>query len=158
MKSKVTLNKIDKEVEKHLKEIAGMLPQIQPAARKRVKGEEIIREATEEQLKTIYKDVEMEQMYIVKTAGAPQAVNHLKRLRSAYMHGHWQGVSDYCEPYRRTEIVAAEETTEAMETLATTTEEAANQTQALGEAMEEALPPKKPRGRPKKVKEGEQSS
>ena len=66
---KATLNKVTKEVESHLKDIVEMLPQFPVSAKKWVKGIDLIKEATEEQLKTIYKDIDADKMYVVKTAG-----------------------------------------------------------------------------------------
>lgn len=144
---KVTLNKITKEVEKDLREIEDMLPKFPISAKKWVKGIDLIKEATEEQLRTIYKDIDADKMYVVKTAGLTQAVNHYKRIKSAYIVGGWEAVDKYCEPYKQRKI-SDEEYAELAE--AEATEDIANIFVPTNEEADE--PVKKKRGRPKKNK------
>lgn len=94
------MNKITKEIGAQLKEIADKLPEIPVAKIVKMTGAEIIEKATPEELEKKFKDVDPKREYTVRTEGAREAVNHSKRIRSAYMQAGWPGVSRYVDPFR----------------------------------------------------------
>lgn len=93
------MNTITRDIEQELKKIAHKLP-AQPIAQTRtVKGSELIKEnPTINEGRT--EPIDPERMYTVQTAGVQQAVNHFKRIKSAYRQKGWPGVSVYVDPYR----------------------------------------------------------
>ena len=101
-------NKVTKETRKQLEEIAANLPHIPVAHKKRMTGKDYL-ELVNAQFKDIdtttkeydvYRERLGQNIFMVPFSGAPQAVNHLKRITSAYIGGGWEAVDKYCVPYK----------------------------------------------------------
>lgn len=92
------LFKIDKETGKELKKLADQLPDVSP---KHMTGEQILEKAKAEGTinEERFKKINPKEKYIVSGIGVKCAVNHEKRLRSAFMNGNWQAVQNYLDQY-----------------------------------------------------------
>jgi hypothetical protein len=93
--------KISKEVGAQLKDLAGKLPAIPVSSTLRMSGQQVLDGASKKERKTNLKHIDPAAMYTVKTPGSPQAVNHEKRLRSAYIQQGPSGVMAYLEPFKK---------------------------------------------------------
>lgn len=92
------LFKIDKETGKELKKLADQLPDVSP---KHMTGEQILEKARAEGSinEKRFKNIDPKEKYIVSGIGVKCAVNHEKRLRSAFMNGSWQAVQTYLDQF-----------------------------------------------------------
>lgn len=100
---KQQFHKVTKDVDAQLKDLASVLPEFTPQAIAYFTGAQMNEKYTPEAIKEmgLTLPLEADAQYKVKTAGVPQAINHYKRMKSAYMQGSWEAVDVYCTPYKK---------------------------------------------------------
>lgn len=94
------MNKINKETDKFLKDLASKLP-THGSIGMVVRGQKLI----ENKIKVKgVRNINPKQRYIASIGDdKPQAVNHYKRMRSAFIQNGNEGINEYLKPYIKTE-------------------------------------------------------